>query len=1757
MALQTDLNVFPYYDDYDPTKNYYRVLFKPGVAVQARELNQLQAILQNQIEKFGDNIFKRGTIIEGCNIKPHSIVPYVKIRDTETDGTPVNVSTYNNMFVRNSANLTAYIQTTVEGFESRAPDLNTLFVMYNSAGSDSSTFTFSALDTLEVYDPSYPVAKINVIQGSRNVSNSDAIVVVSAIAVQNSTGGSSFTAGSFNVGDTIQNGVANAVIIEANTTANTKALVLKIKPLSEDLLTANTLLWKFSAGENILNYNTAATAKIADTIGDGADAALSTDSLGKITSITMTAGGSGYYVEPHVTVKKLFASGPLSATNITELDLTAQNYMSTITVANSTVSPIGTGYGISVGEGVIYQKGFFSRVEPQFTIVEKYSNTGFDKAVGFSTDEALVNSDQDQTLLDNATGTYNYAAPGADRLNLSPVLTVLTKAEADANTEFLPIVEFSDGNPYKKNPSTVYNVIGDYIAKRTYEESGNYVLDRFNVVVTDDTPFANTATSVKVVVDPGTAYINGYRVSTGTPFKTSVDKGIDTAVATMNTGVNYGNYVYVDDLAGNFSFNQSSLVKLYSDPVNYISGNKADLAIAGAGTQIGTARVRSIILDSGEPGTATAKYKMYLFDIVMNSGKNFGSVRSIVYDGTNKGVADVVTTNGVAVLQDADKSSMLTYIGKAIKNVSNITYTYRTTDLTATSTSTGYINIALATSGEVFPAIFTSDILVTPRASYQAASADAGTVAVSSGGTTVSGVSSSFTTRFKAGDFVKIANATHQTVAQVASVINNTQLSLNTPASSAVTGGSIRIYFPANIPISLSNHPTGRSVATTDSTHLQIFLGDGIRDTSGNPVTANMAVTFNVNKTITAPQAKSVIRNAHTRLDIYNNNGGVAGPWALGVSDAFRLRKVYKANTASRAESFNASADVNATTDFITITNNAFANGDSVVYASTGGTAIGGLTSGQTYYVVAANSSGLALSTTRGGSRINISAGSSETHTLTGRPLYFAPDSYGVIDVTNDFVIDTNQKEDYLDISYLTKKARTVDLTTNDTLLVEYDAFFGGDIGLKAISSYTIDDTVAYADLDETAINTMEIPEVIGTSGTYYDIRDQYDFRPRSANTISHVADINDTSIVNPSEPTDAARFTSVEMYIPAPRTTVTANVEYYQGRVDKVVLTDTNNIIVRKGVPGTDKEPSEPAGSIALQILKIPPYPSLPTTSFSGDMAAIVDTKVINEAGGRRIKEAKITYGLDKNQIAHIQPKNYKMSDIAKLENRLNALEYYVSFTLAEAMANARFIPSSLDGLTDRFRFGFFVDPFSNYNYADVNNPEFYANIVGDQLVPKLKEFNIEFQTEEEDVGMIIPSFNEYTLLTQADATDGAIVPPDVYGNVEIITVSQETVNVTQRQRTSNKNDNGTVYEDFTYTFSSLSGPAEFYICGRDNYLAVEISQGPTNAGPWATTITSTTAKQITDSDIYAKGLNGLEYGFENRDGISLDRKSSGPLGGWIEDCFKLLWTHDPSLGQFYRVRVYKGGHHGGLFGGQGSRGSFGFKMFYPSDVITRTQQTVKNPATFVYNGIVHSISPAEFTLQLSMPYIDLFGYGYEYGSYGFANWIGDAQKFSISMTGLKPNTYHNFIFDGSDNTSKCKQIRTGTTNTSGLLSDENGVLSFDFYYDAGVDEVTTDLQQANKLMAAAAGVKAFTIETTDGSSKANGVITMKYYTALNLDAMASGLNTSATSTEIATQTAPTVTGGAIAEVAQEVNDAIDRTLVNRYFSRMDIAIP
>ena len=59
--MATNFNVSPYYDDFSEGNNFHKVLFRPAYAVQARELTQLQSILQNQVQRFGQHMFKEGS----------------------------------------------------------------------------------------------------------------------------------------------------------------------------------------------------------------------------------------------------------------------------------------------------------------------------------------------------------------------------------------------------------------------------------------------------------------------------------------------------------------------------------------------------------------------------------------------------------------------------------------------------------------------------------------------------------------------------------------------------------------------------------------------------------------------------------------------------------------------------------------------------------------------------------------------------------------------------------------------------------------------------------------------------------------------------------------------------------------------------------------------------------------------------------------------------------------------------------------------------------------------------------------------------------------------------------------------------------------------------------------------------------------------------------------------------------------------------------------------------------------------------------------------------------------------------------------------------------------------------------------------------------------------------------------------------------------------------------------------------------------
>ena len=99
-----NFNVDPYYDDFDPSKNFHRILFRPGRAVQARELTQSQTILQNQISNFADHFFNQNTPIKGGNVTINNKVKYVKLNPTYQDN-DITASDFLNQIVTDDTGL--------------------------------------------------------------------------------------------------------------------------------------------------------------------------------------------------------------------------------------------------------------------------------------------------------------------------------------------------------------------------------------------------------------------------------------------------------------------------------------------------------------------------------------------------------------------------------------------------------------------------------------------------------------------------------------------------------------------------------------------------------------------------------------------------------------------------------------------------------------------------------------------------------------------------------------------------------------------------------------------------------------------------------------------------------------------------------------------------------------------------------------------------------------------------------------------------------------------------------------------------------------------------------------------------------------------------------------------------------------------------------------------------------------------------------------------------------------------------------------------------------------------------------------------------------------------------------------------------------------------------------------------------------------------------------------------------------------------
>jgi hypothetical protein len=1455
MPLKTDLNTTPYFDDYDTSKDFYKILFKPSVSIQARELNQFQSILQKQVERFGDNIFVRGTIIDGCNFIHYNPAEYIKINDLLSDGvTPAIPGNYTDLTARSSTTgLAALVIDYVDGFESADPDLKSLYLRYINNGDAGNVTAFTAGETLEVHDYQRSVRSVTVTNGGVAFANSDAIVATSALVVN-------VASGSFANGVYINDGaLANVQIVNVDTTtlADSGQIIWSIKPRDADLsnsaVTADA--WSVANNAAIADAGATATAVVERVIGSGYEGSVITNSIGRITSVLTATRGSGYSTSPTVTVK---SNG--NDSGIAALDLTALNYAAQVVVA-TTAGAVGNGYAFGITEGVIYQKGYFQRVAAQRVNVSKYDQLPDQLSVGFQTREEIINSNKDTSLLDNATGEHNFLAPGADRLKLVPELTTLASNVSALDPEFFTLVEFSEGRPFRQNKTTQYNKINDEMARRTRDESGDYVIDQFLVSTASPANTSNEANVYTLKVDPGTAYIDGYRIATTDTYSTDVSRTTETRSTTSHVSLNYGNYVVLKEVGGLFQFSTGDLVNLYDTATGFVSNTThvATGSITPVGNIIGTARIRSMVPvgnlspEASQVGAADSKYRMYLFDINMSAGKNFADTLGLHYaTGTYEGIADVATVTSpstntqIAELADRRRNKMLFYSGvQSIHNANAISYTYRTIDETTAMSNNGILTKSIAATPNEFYATTGTlsgsemqDLYVAPiAADLIAADTLTGTTNYGTGSNVVVGTTTDYLNELVAGDYITVyANSTAGTsLHAVTKVVNSTSIQLDRVGAFANTVATIRRTFPKHIPIPFGTRDglSGATDANGNILTLTMQYENANDFNIDSTTSVNTAVAVDISRTSADRKTKTPNRTKYVKLALANNAGGTAGPWSIGVPDAFRMRNVY----------VHTDSTVNTASD----------------------------------------------------------------------------------SVKNQFYIDHNQNENFYGLSYLyTKPRNNLSLVSGSWLLVEFDYFTESGTGgffdaISYVSSNTTqritNDSLPLSGLTTTT-HSFEIPQLVSDSGTEYDMINQFDFRPYLETTATPAANagsapINPTetqSFGNTADPANDKKF-------PLPDSIMSASISHYLARIDSVFLSKSGNVVVVAGKPGSNTlntYPGEnPTKALKLTDIYVPPYPNTPIAK-SAQFKEIINTKVANirflynRFVDRTIERVK-SYN---TSTQFTQPRGYTMSDINKLEKRVSDLEYYVGLSLLESDLKDRNIPSSTNPNLNRHKFGFFVDDFADYDKLDTSNPRFNAQIELDDLIPPKMSWVAFFDESSVNNGEYIdfPLVEQLNSSDPADAIEPACLPNTQIANSFVYrskfaatrvgnTVSSftDTLSLTFAGGAQEITSNSTVSE-----IAFVNSAATVFYYAYDKNIKVEIYQGSTLLASTANAVAlSNTEKTLVTSTEASAWFD------DNYTTFGLDTTVATDYANYMG---KIEFTHNPNLGRAYTIRTFKG---------------------------------------------------------------------------------------------------------------------------------------------------------------------------------------------------------------------------------------------------------
>ena len=1223
MTQKTDLNINPYYDDFDPAKNYHKVLFKPGFPVQARELTSLQSMLQNQIKDFGEHVFKEGSIV--------------------------------------------------------IPGAPTLDIEYNAV-------------------------KLQATQFSIDIS-----LYTSELIGKTLTGETSGVSAS----------VVNVALPNGGTVEDITIYVKYINSSTIDFQTST-----FVDGE-----------------------------------------------------------GLFCTTNITYGNTTINTGTTIATLI--TTDSISTGSAASVDDGVYFVRGNFVNVSKQTIILDHYTSTPSYR-VGLQINEEIIGAKDDPSLYDNAKGFTNYAAPGADRLKFTLVLT--KKDVSDKNdTNFIEILRTDEGNILKIQEDSQYNLIREWIASRTFDESGNYALDPFNITVDDclnnrlgnggvyfpgeKTEQGNDPTKDLVCykVSTGEAYVRGYDVATDGTSILDVEKPRTTEkIENSSIPFEMGNHVRLNSLLGQPALRKQ--VELCSNVQGRfnIDGTTPfqPTTIERFPGIIGRARLYEINTADTVYVNAATQWDAYFYDvnfftyITINvqvttdqikrsaqvKGASSGATGFLYAEpGTTPGTYHLTVSDvkgeyqvGEALLFNGVKSPSVTIRDIDTYSFEDVKSVYQTSavagsgfdgfeadcvlkELEIPNIETGSLVLGagstslLTAGGTQFVGIKTGDII-----SYNAGintEAYNRVLSVSSDGMSLTLAGNVGVNTTIEGVFMGVGLAATVTAGTVSPTVNmrirkrggeliNNALysgliaplpdqnisSVDLSSSELVVSAQLtgQTVSGDSISIPIASVTDGSGVAVPDGSVFEPFKSDryavfqtpsgagipnGVATIRSDQVTGSStleitglpAKSSNVNVTVKKNGIVSKVKNASKSniLDVtYSRNpqSGIGQSttlhdgltpqnfgYGLRVQDEdISLNVPDVTNVIAIYESINISQPVLDTAEFsatAVVADNAII-GENIIGENSNAVARVVTNNGSTPSSGNANKLGIVY--------LNdevFEIGENVTFEESAITTVIVSTTNGVYnDVTTSFTLDKGQNIEYYDYSRIVRK-ESVSIPSR-RLMVIFDKYT-----VPANDKGDVFTVLSYPEGDYTS----NIPDING----FIRASDTLDFRPRVADwTVNSTAE---SPFYFTSRDVLSTASENAPKWILSPKEASLLGYEFYLGRIDTLYLDQNGELQLQQGIAAAQPvAPDDLNGSMELGTITLPPY----------------------------------LYNPNDAVISHIDNRRYTMRDIGLLEDRIENLENVTTLSLLEVSTETLKVTDA-NG-RDKFKSGFFVDSFEDTERVD-----------------------------------------------------------------------------------------------------------------------------------------------------------------------------------------------------------------------------------------------------------------------------------------------------------------------------------------------------------------------------------------------------------------------------------------------------------------------